>query len=549
MKNTRIVFRLLLSTLCAFSYANAQILPTAKSSAPAADKDPLDRDSPQSAVVAFLEAAHAHDYAKAWRYLDLRNMPEDERLTQGTALARDLETILDRDTQFDVGNLSRDPQGDLSDNLLNRDRVDTFHVDGKTLELDLERVKLKSGLEVWLFSSDSVREIPLIAQQTNKSAIERHLPLPLVNWQFVGTPLWRWIGMVLLAIALAAFSKWLSRLVLWLTRLVFKRVAPAWNLTLLETFLGPLRLLLSVSLFRAGMEWFAPSALARLYLGRLLAVLFFWGIFWLCAVIIDVIVRHLRTRLEARHKSFSYSVLPLSGRIAKILVFVMVIAALLTAWGYNTTTLLAGLGIGGVAIALASQKTIENLFGSVAVITDRPVSVGEFCKFGSSMGTVEDIGLRSTRIRTLDRTLLTIPNGSFSTMTIENFDRKDKTLFHVTLNLRRETTLAQVRAVLQSITKLLKENPKIETGALPVRFVGIGTYSLDIEIFIYVLTLDGDEFMKIQQDLFLAIMDAVESAGTALAVPTQATIDYGAESTPASGANGAGSAPELAKRS
>ncbi len=103
------------------------------------------------------------------------------------------------------------------------------------------------------------------------------------------------------------------------------------------------------------------------------------------------------------------------------------------AWGYNTTTLLAGLGIGGVALALASQKTIENLFGSVAVISDRPVSVGDFCKFGSSMGTVEDIGLRSTRIRTLDRTLVTVPNGSFSTMTLENFDRRDKTLFHVTL--------------------------------------------------------------------------------------------------------------------
>ena len=99
-------------------------------------------------------------------------------------------------------------------------------------------------------------------------------------------------------------------------------------------------------------------------------------------------------------------------------------------------------------------------------------------------------------------------------------------LFHVTLNLRRDTTPDQVRALLESITTLLKGNPKLQTGAMPVRFVGIGTYSLDIEIFIYVRTLNGDEFMKIQQDLFLSIMDAVEAAGTALAVPTQATIDY-----------------------
>jgi MscS family membrane protein len=173
--------------------------------------------------------------------------------------------------------------------------------------------------------------------------------------------------------------------------------------------------------------------------------------------------------------------------------------------------------------------------------------VGDFCKFGSQTGTVEDIGLRSTRIRTLDRTIVTVPNGSFSTMTLENFDRRDKMLFHVTLNLRRDTTPDQVRILLQSITKLLKDNPKFEAGALPVRFVGIGTYSLDIEIFMYVRTLDGDEFMKIQQDLFLSIMDAVEAAGTALAVPTQATINYSPNSAPAPAPNTNGSsAPEPA---
>ncbi len=124
-------------------------------------------------------------------------------------------------------------------------------------------------------------------------------------------------------------------------------------------------------------------------------------------------------------------------------------------------------------------------------------------------------------------------------MTLENFDRRDKMLFHVTLNLRRDTTPDQMRTLLESITKLLKDNPKLEPGALPVRFVGIGTYSLDIEIFIYVLTLDGDEFMRIQQDLLLSIMDAVEAAGTALAVPTQATIAYPAQPVSAPTSNGA----------
>jgi MscS family membrane protein len=130
-------------------------------------------------------------------------------------------------------------------------------------------------------------------------------------------------------------------------------------------------------------------------------------------------------------------------------------------------------------------------------------------------------------------------------------------LFHVTLNLVRSTTPEQMRALLQAVTKLLRDTPKIEAGGLPVRFTGIGAYSLDIEIFVYITTLDGDEFMKIQQNLLLAIMDAVESAGTALALPTQASVDYGAPATtsepepkpaPAPGANGSRSSQPLAPR-
>jgi MscS family membrane protein len=210
----------------------------------------------------------------------------------------------------------------------------------------------------------------------------------------------------------------------------------------------------------------------------------------------------------------------MASRFTKIIILMLMIAAVLSSWGYNTTTILAGLGVGGLAIALAAQKTIENLFGGVAVITDQPVSVGDFCKFGDRTGTVEDIGLRSTRIRTINRSVVTVPNGEFSAMVLENFSKQDKTLFHITLNLRRDTLPGQVRSLLEAITRALKEHPKVETGVMPVRFVGVGTYSLDVEVFAYVLTRNGDEFMKIQQELLLWILDAVEAAGTALAVPT-----------------------------
>jgi MscS family membrane protein len=179
-----------------------------------------------------------------------------------------------------------------------------------------------------------------------------------------------------------------------------------------------------------------------------------------------------------------------------------------------------------VAVALAAQKTIENLFGGVAVVGDRPVTVGDFCKFGDRVGTVEDIGLRSTRIRTLDRTVVSIPNSEFSSMVLENFSQRDKVWFHPLLNLRRDTQPGQVRSILESIRRILSEHPKVEVGPMPVRFVGAGAYSLDIEVFAYIRTADYDEFLQLQQDLLLRIMDAISAAGSALAITTQASISY-----------------------
>lgn len=496
----------------------------------ATPQDPLNRESPQSSVYSFLQACHSRDYTRAIRYLDLRNRPADERLKDGTELAQQLEQILDRDAQFDVAALSRNPEGDLQDAASpDLEHVDSFRVDGKTVELQLQRITLHSGVRIWLFSSASLSVVPQIAVMASNSWIERHLPPPLVDWKLIDTALWRWIALIALALALAVLSRWIAVAFLFALNLILKRFLPRADGDAIKPFAGPFRLLLSTALYRAGLEWIDPSALVRLYLIRTLALFFFAGLAWLFMRIIDLIVRQVRVTMEKNRQSFSYSVLPLANRVIKLVIFLLATAAVLGNWGYNTTTILAGLGVGGIAIALAAQKTIENFFGGVAVVTDRPVSVGDDCKFGNQTGTVEDIGLRSTRIRTADRTVVTIPNGQFSSMTIESFANRDKMLFHFMLSLRRDTRPEQVRALLQSIGKALQEHPKVEAGTMPVRFVGVGTYSLDLEVSVYILTQDGDEFLRIQQDLLLWILDAVESAGTALALPTQASVTYSPE--------------------
>ncbi len=479
--------------------------------------DPLDRDSPQSSAAAFLSAAEGKHYDRAWRYIDLRKLPASERLKDGTELTQQLQQILDRDPQFDLASLTNNPDGDPPGN--QHERVDSFTINGKAEVLEMERVTLHSGAKVWLFSASSVPLIPEIARLASSSPIEKYLPLPLVSWKLLDTALWRWIALLLLIAILVGLSTLISRLaVLWMEP-ALKRFAPRVSAVRLSLLVGPLRLLLVAAGFRAGLEWIGPAPMLKFWLERGAGLLFLSAFAWLSMRLIDLVILRLRTALAANHQTFAYSVLPLTSRVAKIVIVTLTATALLSNWGYNTGTILAGLGVGGIALALAAQKTVENLFGGVAVITDRPVSIGDFCRFGDKAGTVEDIGLRSTRIRTLDRTLLTVPNGLFSSAALENFSNRDKIWFHLMLNLRRDTTSQQVRTLLGSIEKGLKQNPKVEAGALPVRFVGIGTNSFDVEIFVYVKTLDGDEFTRIQQELLLWILDEVAAAGTALATP------------------------------
>jgi len=484
--------------------------------------DPLDRESPQSSVYSFLQVCHAHDYEKAAKYLDLRKLPAQQRLKNGPQFAQQLQQILDRDAQFDVANLSRQPEESRADGVpQGRERVDSFTVNGQTLDLELERVRLRSGMYVWVFSSDSIERIPQIVRLTSDSPVEKHLPDPLVSWKIAETPVWRVIALFVLALALASLSRLLSRMALLCTEPVLRRIVPKMNRRVLEEFVGPLGLLLAVFLFRAGMAWLEPSPKLHLFLTRTLTLLFFSALFWLSTAIVDLSMGRLRVALREKHQGF-YSVLPLASRITKLVILALMIVAILSSWGYNTTTILAGLGVGGIAIALAAQKTLENLFGGVAIITDRPVSVGDYCKFGDKEGTVEDIGLRSIRVRAPDRTLVTVPNGQFSSMTIENISARDKMLFHFTLNLRRDTSSDQVRMLLDSIKKILTENPKLEAGTAPVHFAGVGKDSLDLEMSAYILTRNGDEFAQIQQDLYLRILDAVAAAGTTVALPPPA---------------------------
>jgi MscS family membrane protein len=312
--------------------------------------------------------------------------------------------------------------------------------------------------------------------------------------------------------------------VIALAKPLAKRYSSWFHARRLEEFTEPLRLLLSIAVFKVCMGVIAPSALLRYFIDRVLTLLFFIGVAAFVMRVVDVISDRIISRLDAKERTLSYSVLPLGVRFVKVCIFCVAVLMTLSYWGYNTTTILAGVGVGGLAVALAAQKTIENLFGGISVITDRPVLVGDFCQFGGQVGTVEDIGLRSTRIRTLDRTIVTVPNSSFSTMTLENFSKRDRIWFHPTLRLHRETDSEQIKQLMDAVANILQENPKVDASGVPLRFTKIAAESFDIEVFSYVLTPDYNEFLNIQSDLLLKILEAASKLDIRFAVPFQESI-------------------------
>ena len=195
--------------------------------------------------------------------------------------------------------------------------------------------------------------------------------------------------------------------------------------------------------------------------------------------------------------------------------------------GVPVAGLIAGLGVGGLAIALAAQGTLENFIGGIILYADQPVKVGDICNFGSRRGTVEDVGLRSVKIRTLDRTMVTVPNADFAKLHLENLTERDLVLLREKLCLRYETTREQLQGVMAELESMLKEHERIAEERLRVRFNGFGEYFLEIELYAYAMTAAWPEFLEIREDILLKVMEIVERSGTRLALPTEIHYEGG----------------------
>ncbi len=475
-------------------------------------------DSPRSTVAEFLGLTRAGRYADAVRFLDV----PANLAGRGPELARQLRLVLDAGLWVDVAKVSPLLTGQLDDGLPPElDEIGT--ITGATGKPEPVRLFRKDRVEspIWVFSRATVAHVPAWYAALDNHQLLDHIPAPLLRPGPQQLLLWQWLA----ALALLAPAWWGGKAFGWASRKVLlrlaRRTATRWDEALLLRMRGPFTLGGTLVLLRAGLpflELYAPAeefAIQVLEAGAIIA--FFWATLRAITVAGDVLGEEPWAMANPGARAF----LQFSVRFGRIFVICMGFLAALAALGIPVNSVLAGLGIGGIAIAFAAQKTVENFFGAISIGVDQPLRVGDYVRVSGVEGTVEKIGLRSTRIRTLDRTLVTIPNGKLADMQIETFAERDRIRLAATVSLAYGTTAAQMREVVAGIETLLRAHPKIWPDTVVVRFLGFAESSLHVELMAWFQTTDVGEYRDIRQEVLLAMMEVVENAGTTFAFPTR----------------------------
>ncbi|MHA6281310.1 mechanosensitive ion channel family protein [Salinimicrobium sp. CAU 1759] len=489
--------------------------------------DALGRRTPRSAVAGFFSAVAEKDYTTAGEFFKVAEGGAED--TRSAELARQLEILLNqRGQMMPYSWLSNDTEGRLDDDLPNHlERVGTVSTSREDFDLLLEKVEGPEGGPLWLFSDQTIQYIKeLSALEENLLLLHRIMPPVLEQYQLWGATVGQWLAILLLAAFSYAVAWLIIQFFLFLIPLLWRRARTEPTAGVLKAFALPVKLYLAVWLFVVLSKEIGISIVLRQRFSGITVVIGLLAFLILLWRLSEFLGTFSTNRMSSRGNISGVSVALFLKRAAKIAIVIFGIIAILGAIGVDITTGLAALGIGGLALALGAQKTIENFVGSVTLITDQPIRVGDFCKVGDTMGTVEKIGMRSTRIRTLDRTLVTIPNGEFSSSRIENYAHRDRFWFHPIIALRYETTPDQIRFLLVELRAILYAHPMVTSDPARVRFINLGADSINLEIFTYVKASTFDEFLEVKEDLLLRIMDVVGDSGTGFAFPSQ-TIYFG----------------------
>jgi len=349
--------------------------------------------------------------------------------------------------------------------------------------------------------------------------LRAYLPEPWLAPSLLGLQRWQWLAVPVLAALIGLLTLILVRLTAAVVRRVRKDQAAATRIV--QGLSGPLKLGWASLLARIALPLLALSADTEGGWQRVFRVGLGVAVFWAALRAVTAWSDNFAATTFAQTRPGSRALVSLFSQVARFALMAFAILAVLAELGYSVSSVLAGLGIGGIALALGAQKTLENLFGAFALAVDQPIREGDFVRIDDFVGTVETIGLRSTRVRTLDRTLISIPNGKLADMRLETFAARDRVRLLTTVGLQYGTSAAQLKQVMEGFREALRAQAQLWPDSVSVQFAKLGESALEVEVSAWFVTADYDEFKRIREDVLLGFLAAVEKAGTAIAFPTQ----------------------------
>lgn len=485
---------------------------------PAGPVDEFDRGTPRSSVKGFFKAARGGDYERAAQYLDLRNLPRWIDKNQGPLLARQLKIVLDR-TWVDLEQVSADPKGNIEDGLPSRrETLSGIKTPEKTVDILLQRISREDGVLIWKFSNRTVAEIPQLYKYFGYRPFEEMLSKVFPDYTLLGGQLWQW-ALFLVALPLTYL---VALLPTWIVgRLVRGRETEvSRKFSLFIT--GPIRIVLWVLFIRAVASYLGPSgAGGSIFHYRPLLVI---ALVWAAIRLVDLLIDWWAERLQKKGEELAVLLVRPVRKIAKGIVVLFAALLWLDNIGFNVSTLLAGLGVGGIAVALAAQDTLKNFFGSVMILLDKPYSVGQRVTVKGHDGVVEDIGLRSTKIRLLTGHQTTVPNDQMANLDIENIGRRPHIRRLTNITITYDTPPEKIEKAVNIIETILDNHEGMKPDFPPrVYFNEFNNDSLNILVLYWYHPPDYWGFLAFSQGVNLQIMREFEKEGIQFAFPTSTT--------------------------
>ena len=486
--------------------------------------DSFGRDTPRHTVQGFISALGENDYLLASNYLNL------SKSDNPTTVVRQFKQALDAGGRFQPDlQISNTPEGNLTDQLPpSQENVGVINIGEKSVSLLLERVVSKENEQYWQFSSETLSSIPEVIENSEPTLVSRYTVDSLDGKKLFGYQL----ADLVAALSMIVSSFVLTYIAVWLLyhllRIVYPRVRGV-PLPLPDKVILPLSVVIMALILSEVMVYAGVSVTLREPVNRFTDIASWLALTWLLLRVIDAIFTRAVNLSYKKNYTERVSILGLMRKVVKALLLIFAVIVIFGNLGFDLTTGIAALGVGGLALALGAQKTIENLVGSVVVVADSPVRIGDYCKFGTYEGTVIDIGIRSSRVRTLTRTVVTVPNGDFSSMQIENFTSRDMFRFFHQLYLKRTADIDVVFKMVKDLDEFLNEHYLTNQEWNQVNILELRQDCYVIQLQAYINANDVMEFYDKQNVVFVDVLNQVAKYDVEHALPTQQLIVNQAE--------------------